>query len=121
MKFMTFVKSTERSGPPPKALMDAIMELGGEAAQAGVLVTTGGLLPTSAGARVRLTGGSIAVTDGPFAEAKEVVGGYAVYEVASRDEAVAWTRRFMDLHRRHWPGWEGETEIRQLMDMPQGG
>ena len=116
MRFMTMVKSSETSGPPPKALMDAIARLGEEGAKAGVMVEVGGLLPSVKGALVRVSGGKLTVTDGPFAEAKEVVGGYAVYEVRSRDEAVEWTRRFMELHREHWKGWEGETEIRQIFD-----
>jgi hypothetical protein len=121
MRFMTMVKSAETSGPPPRALMDAIAKLGEEGAKAGVMVEVGGLLPSAMGARVRVSGGRLTVTDGPFAEAKEVVGGYAVYEVKSRDEAVEWTRRFMELHREHWKGWEGETEIRQIFDASDFG
>ncbi|MEP0322666.1 YciI family protein, partial [Bauldia litoralis] len=68
----------------------------------------------AAGAEVRISGGTVSVTDGPFSEAKEVIGGFAIYDVASREEAVAWTERFMDLHRKHWPGWEGVSEIRQM-------
>jgi hypothetical protein len=116
MRFMTMVKSTERSGPPPQELMAAIAKLGQEASREGVLVETGGLLPTALGARVQLSGGQVTVTDGPFAEAKEVVGGYAVYEVKSKADAIEWTRRFMELHQEHWKGWEGETEIRQVFD-----
>ncbi len=114
MRFMTMVKSPENAGPPPQALMEAIARLGEEAGQAGVLVQMGGLFPSGAGARVRVSGGKLSVTDGPFTEAKEVVGGFAVYEVASKAEAIAWTERFMRLHVEHWPGWEGETEIRQI-------
>jgi hypothetical protein len=99
MKFMTMVKSVESSGPPPKALMDAIANLGMEAAQAGVLVESGGLAPTAKGGRVRLSGGKLTVVDGPFTEAKEVIGGYAVYDLESRDEAMQWATRFMELHR----------------------
>jgi hypothetical protein len=116
MRFMTMVKSSETSGPPPKALMDAIAKLGEEGAKAGVMVEVGGLLPSVKGALVRVSGGKLTVTDGPFTEAKELVGGYAVYEVKSKDEAIEWTRRFMELHREHWKGWEGETEIRQMFD-----
>jgi hypothetical protein len=116
MRFMTMVKSSETSGPPPKALMDAIAKLGEEGFKAGVMVEVGGLLPSATGARVRVSGGKLTVTDGPFTEAKEIVGGYAVYEVKSRDEAIELTRRFMELHREHWKGWEGETEIRQIFD-----
>jgi hypothetical protein len=120
MRFMTLVKSTETSAPPPQALMDAIGKLGEEAARKGVMVEMGGLLPTAMGARVRLAGGRLTVTDGPFTEAKEVIGGYAVYAVKSREEAIEWTRRFMALHQEHWKGWEGEVELRQLYDPPGG-
>ena len=116
MKFMTLVKSTETSGPPPQALMDAIMRLGEEATRAGAMVETGGLYPSAMGARMRLSNGKLSVTDGPFAEAKEVIGGYAVYQVQSKAEALEWTRRFLQLHQEHWPGWEGEVELRQIFD-----
>lgn len=116
MKFMTIVKSSERHEPPPQALMDAIGKLGEAALAEGVMVQMGGLLPSAMGARVRLSGGKIIVTDGPFTEAKEVFGGFAVFDVPSKEEAIRWTRRFMEVHRDHWKGWEGETEIRQLFD-----
>ena len=116
MRFMAMVKSVETSAPPPQALMDAIAKLGEEGVKAGVLAETGGLFPTAMGTRVRLAGGALSVTDGPFTEAKEVIGGYAVYNVKSKEEAVAWTRRFMQLHKDHWPGWEGESELRQIFD-----
>jgi hypothetical protein len=114
MRFMTMVKSVENSGPPPKALMDAIMNLGIEASKEGVLVESGGLAPTANGGRVRLVDGQLTVIDGPFSEAKEVIGGYAVYELASKADAMRWAQRFMELHREHWPGWEGEAEVRQI-------
>jgi hypothetical protein len=120
MRFMTLVKSAETSAPPPQPLMDAIGKLGAEAAGKGVMVEMGGLLPTAMGARVRLAGGRLTVTDGPFTEAKEVIGGYAVYAVKSKDEALEWTRRFMALHQEHWKGWEGEVELRQMYDPPGG-
>jgi hypothetical protein len=118
MKFMVMVKSAEQSGPPPQALMDGIAQLGVEAAQAGVAVETGGLLPSAQGARIRVRNRKLSITDGPFTEAKEVIGGYAVYKVNSKEEAIEWTRRFMELHREHWPGWEGESEVRQIFEMP---
>jgi hypothetical protein len=122
MRYLILIKSVEgKMGPPPPALMQAIAAIGGEATQAGALVETRGLLPTAAGALVRVSGGRITVTDGPFAEGKEVIGGYAAYEVASKEEAIRWSRRFMELHAEHWPGWEGETEIRQVMAPPQAG
>lgn len=118
MKFMVMVKSAENSGPPPQALMDGIAQLGVEATQAGVMVENGGLLPSALGARVSLRKKRVEVTDGPFTEAKEIIGGYAVYQVSSKEEAIEWTRKFMELHREHWPGWEGESEIRQIFEMP---
>jgi hypothetical protein len=118
MRFMTIVKSAESSGPPPQALMDAIAKLGEEAARAGTLVEMGGLFPTAMGTRVRLTKGQLTVTDGPFTESKEVVGGYAVHELKSKEEAIDAAVRFMELHKQHWPGWEGETEVRQLFEAP---
>jgi len=116
VKFITMVKSAERAAPPPQALMDGIAQLGADAAKAGVFVEMGGLLPTAMGARVRLAGGKVTVTDGPFSEAKEVIGGYAVYDVKTKAEAIEWTKRFLDLHKKHWPSWEGEVEVRQLFD-----
>ena len=80
------------------------------------MVEMGGLHPTVAGARVRLTGGRIAVIDGPFTEAKEVIGGFAVFDVKSKREAIIEAERFMELHRQHWPEWEGETEVRQIFE-----
>ncbi len=118
MRFMIMVKSDENMGPPPKALMVAIGKLGEEAMRAGVMVETGGLLPSAMGARVRLSAGKLMITDGPFAESKELIGGYAVYDVKSKQEAIEWASRFMQLHKEHWPGWEGEAEIRQIFDAP---
>ncbi len=87
------------------------------------MIGNGGLLPTATGTRVRLSGGRVTVIDGPFTEAKEVVGGYAQFELKSKEEAIEGARRFMELHKEHWPGWEGETEIRQMFepgDFPKG-
>jgi hypothetical protein len=120
MRFMTIVKSAETSAPPPQGLIDAIGKLGQEAASKGVMVEMGGLLPTAMGGRVRLAGGRLTVTDSPFTEAKEVVGGYAVYAVRSKAEALEWAKRFMALHQEHWKDWEGEVEVRQLYDPPGG-
>jgi hypothetical protein len=95
--------------------MEAIGKLGEEAGKAGVLVEMGGLLPSATGARVTLSGGKLTVTDGPFSEAKEVIGGFAFFDVKSKEEAVHWSVRFMELHKTYWPGWDGETELRQIM------
>lgn len=119
MRFMSMVKSSEdyRLGPPPQALMEAINQLGAEMTKAGIMVDMGGLLPTAMGAyRVRQSHGKLSVNDGPFSEAKEVIGGYAVFEVQSKEEAMALSMRFMELHLKHWPEWEGETEVRQMFE-----
>jgi hypothetical protein len=115
MKFMMIVKHSEKQGPPPKGLIDAITKISEEAAKSGTMLGSGGLGPTALGARVRVSGGKVTVTDGPFAEAKEVVGGYAQFELKSKEEAVESAVRFMELHKKHWPGWEGETEVRQML------
>jgi len=115
MKFMTIVKGPENAGPPPQKLMEGIMQLGTEAASAGVFVTMGGLLPSAQSSRLRIAKGKLSITDGPFTETKEIVGGFAIYETKTKEEAVEWARRFMELHREHWPGWEGETEVRPMM------
>ena len=116
MRFISLVKSNEgMAGMPPKAFLDAMDQLVQEAGKAGCVMVEGiGLHPTSAGARVRLSEGKVSVMDGPFTEAKEVVGGYAIFEVNSKADMLEWTRRFMDLHRTHIPGWEGEAEVRQI-------
>jgi hypothetical protein len=115
MRFMMIVKHAENQGVPPQSLMDAITKLAEEETRAGTMLGSGGLFPTSTGASVRLAGGKITVTDGPYAEAKEVIGGYAQFELKSRDAAVKAAVNFMELHRTHWPGWNGETEVRQMM------
>ncbi|HWX55828.1 MAG TPA: YciI family protein [Verrucomicrobiae bacterium] len=116
MRFMMIVKHSEKQGPPPKALMDAIAKLGEDETKTGKMLGAGGLISTAQGARVRLSGGKVTVTDGPFTEAKEVIGGYAQFELKSKKEAVESAVAFMELHRKHWPEWEGETEVRQMGD-----
>lgn len=113
MRYLILLKATQPDTPPPAELMEAIMALGDEATQAGALLDTAGLAPSGAGARVRLAGGELSVTDGPFAEAKEMIS-YALYEVRSKAEAVEWASRFMKLHRDLWPGWEGESDVLQV-------
>jgi hypothetical protein len=114
MKFMMLVKHAENQGPPPKELMDAIALLGEEAVKEGTMIGNGGLAPLAQSTRVRIAKGQLTVTDGPFTEAKEVIGGYAQFELKSKEEAIEGAVRFMELHKKHWPGWEGETEIRQI-------
>ena len=114
MRFLSMVRVNENTGMRPSEKLMADMErLIGEMTQAGTLVDTAGLRPSSEGVRVRLSGGRTQVVDGPFAEAKEVVGGYAILEAASREEAIALTRRFLLVHGDEW---EIECEVRQLAD-----
>jgi hypothetical protein len=115
MRFMMLVKhAQELSGPPPQALIDAINKLGEEANKNGTMIANGGLAPVAASTTVRISRGELKTIDGPFTEAKEVVGGFAIFELKSKQEAIEGAQRFMDLHRKHWPGWEGATEVRQI-------
>jgi hypothetical protein len=114
MRFMMLVKHGENQGPPPKELMDAIAKAAEDAAKAGNMVLSGGLAPTAMSTKVRVSKGQVSAIDGPFTEAKEVVGGFAIFELKSKEEAIEGAKNFMELHRKHWPGWEGETEVRQL-------
>ena len=114
MRYLTLLRATGNPAtPPPPELMEAIMRLGEEAAAAGALLDFGGLMPSAAGARITVAGGDLAVTDGPFAESKEVIS-YALYDVRAREEAVEWSSRFLRLHRDLWPGWEGEVDVLQV-------
>jgi hypothetical protein len=113
-RYMTIVKGDENHAPPSPALFEAIDQLMKEAGKR--LVGVGGLQHSRKGAKARLSKGKITVTDGPFTETKELVGGFAIYEVPTLEEAKEWTRRFLDAHVRHFPGWECEVEIREMMD-----
>jgi hypothetical protein len=114
MRFMMLVKHAQDQGQPPKELMEAIAKLSEEAVKSGTLVGSGGLSSMAMSTRVRLSHGQVAALDGPFSEAKEIVGGFAIFDLKSKQEAVEGALRFMELHRKHWPGWEGETEVRQI-------
>lgn len=116
MRYMMIVKSAEKWGFPPKELMEAIGKLAEDEMKFGTMLGSGGLLPSAQAARVRLEKGKVMVIDGPFTEAKEVVGGYAQFEFKTKEEAVESARKFMELHRQYWPGWEGETEVRPMFD-----
>ncbi len=116
MRYMMIVKHSEKQGPPPKELMDAIMKLAQDETKAGTMLGNGVLGPTAQGATVRLAGGKVTVTDGPFTEAKEVIGGFAQFELKSKQDAIDSAVRFMELHKKYWPGWEGVTEVRQMFD-----
>jgi hypothetical protein len=120
MRFMVMVKADndyEAGFPPKPELLAAIGKLSDDMVKAGVLLESGGLLPSSKGARVRVSGGKISVTDGPFVETKELVGGYAILQAKSRDEAVELSKQFMEVHATVLgSSYDGECEIRQLFD-----
>ena len=122
MRFMMLVKATRNSeagAPPNPKLMAAIDKLAGEAVKRGVMVDAGGLQPSSQGTRVRVTGGKTSVIDGPFAETKELVGGYAIFDLQSKEEAIRSGVEFMQLHADILgPSYEGELEIRPLFGAP---
>lgn len=109
MRYIVLLKGSQIGQPPPE-LMEAIGALGEEATKSGALIDTAGLAPSALGARVDLSGGSLNVVDGPFAEAKEMIS-YAIYQVKTKEEAIEWTSRFMNLHKELWPGWEGEAQV----------
>ena len=117
MKFMSMVKTAESGPPPTPELMAAIGKLAQDLAQSGVLVEMGGLLHSAKGARMRLSRGAITVTDGPFTESKELVGGYAIFSVGSKAEAIELGRKFLQVHSDVLgPGYAMELEIRELFD-----
>ena len=118
MKCMLFIKHTEdyRTHIPPQGLMDAMGKFVGEGLASGTLIDTAGLKATSEARKARLQGGKLNVIDGPFTESKEIVGGYALIDVKSDQDALDLATNFMELHRVHWPEFNGECEIRPLED-----
>ena len=122
MQFMMIVKATKDSEAgcvPNPELMAAVAKMADEANKRGIMVTAGGLQPSSRGARVRVSGGKTTLIDGPFTETKELVGGYAIFDLESKEEAIQMGTRFMQVHADILgPSYEGELEIRPLMDTP---
>lgn len=120
MRFMMFIKHAENFTMEdiPPGLFEAMGKFVEEGMRSGAVIDTAGLQPTANGKRVRLSGGRITRFDGPFTETKEVVGGYALLQYDSYDEALEMAERFMDLHRIHWPSFEGECEVRPLEAEP---
>jgi hypothetical protein len=116
MRYMMFIKHTEnyRREDVPQSLYAAMGEFVGEATKNGVFVDGAGLQPSATGHRVRLSKGKLTVSDGPFTESKEIVGGYALIEAKSDEHAREIAREFMEVHRVHWPEFEGECEVRPL-------
>ena len=116
MKYLSFVRSSEkfRNAQPPAAMQQAMGQLMEKYMKNGALVDTGGLAPSKDGFRMRLQNGKLTATDGPFAETKEVIGGWAILKAESKEEILRLTTEFMELHRVHWPEFEGECEVRPI-------
>src|SRR5438445_12261829 len=101
MRCLSIIKGPEVEGPLPPELMEAIAQLGEEETKNGTLIGTGGLGPTAMRTRVRIVNGAVTVTDGPFTEAKEAVGGYAILEHPTKEAAVEAAVHFMELHTKY--------------------
>ncbi len=114
MRFMYIVTSPQPNRGPTPALMEAMHKLADREIKAGRMLDSGGLMPVSLGAQVKITDGKLSVVDGPFVEAKELIGGYAIFELRDKEEAVAAAVEFMQLHKEHMPGWEGTCEVRSF-------
>ncbi|MFC7307466.1 YciI family protein [Streptomyces monticola] len=113
-RFLTMIRIDENNVPeggPSPELQERMGKLLEEITKAGVMLDTAGLAPTSQGSRVHWEGGRISVTDGPFTETKEVIGGYSISQCKDMAEAVEWTKRFLQTHE---PYWTISAEVRQI-------
>ena len=119
MRFMMMIKLEEGSGPadgPSEEMMAEMGKLMDEMSKAGVLLDTAGLQQTSEGTQLQWDHGKLSVVDGPFTEAKEVVGGYAIVQAKSKEEAIEWGKRFV---RLHGDDWKVTAEVRQIEEPPE--
>ena len=125
MRVLTLLKMRESGlGEPPAEMFTAMDAVIKEIDASLTLVDTNGLHPSGvAGTRIVSTGGRSTVLDGPFTESRELVGGYAIVEVDTYQQAVDASRKIIEVHEKYWPGWEGEAEVRQIMgpDEQPGG
>ena len=113
MRFMFIIKSGAEAMPPP-AMMEAMHAMAQREIAAGRMIADAGLMPRDAGAEVAVRKRKLVVTDGPFAETKEVIGGFALFELPDMAAAIESARDFMALHQAHMPDWEGVCEVRQV-------
>lgn len=122
MRYMYLISAVEDGKPPPQRLMEEINKLAEIELSSGRMKGQGGLLPSAMGsARVTLKKGKLSVFDGPFAESKEVLGGFAIFEFATREEALASAMNFMELHAKYGEGWEGVCEMRPMFEDTEPG
>jgi hypothetical protein len=110
MRYLSIYKAPETNTPPSLEHMARMEKLIEESMKAGVLLATEGCLPSALGARVRRSGDTVTVTDGPFSESKELIAGFAILQASSKDEAIAMAKKFLDV------AGNGECEIRQVFD-----
>ena len=108
MRFLSIYRNTREGVPPSPEDMAKIGALIAECQAAGVLLSAEGCLPSAKGVRMRQDKGVVTVTDGPFTETKEIIGGFAIYQTDTKEEALAWTKRFMAV------AGDGECELREL-------
>src|SRR6478736_9142013 len=113
MKFLSIYKTAETGVPPTQQEMETMGKLIEEGMKAGYLLAVEGCMPSATGARVRLSNGDITVTDGPFTESKEIVGGLAILQANSKEEAIAHVKDFIKV------AGDGECELRQLFEGPK--
>jgi hypothetical protein len=116
-RYLTMIRIDERNMPaegPSAELQQRMGELIEEITEAGVMLETAGLTPTSQGTRVTWSGGAISHLDGPFTESKEVVGGYSIIKAENKEEAVKWTERFLRTHEDYWTV---TAEVREIVEM----
>lgn len=116
MRYMFLVTTTNNAQQPPQALMDAMENAREAAFQDGGMISTGGLGPAEQSTRARVTRGKLTVTDGPFSESKELVGGYAIMEHPTKEAAVEAGRWLMEMHQQYWPEWEGYVDVRPMYE-----
>src|SRR3954452_8020850 len=118
MRFMGFVSMAEGIGAPPQALMDAMDVFVQESVAAGQFLDGGGLYGTEDQVTFVVRAGGTTRVDGPYAESKEVVGGYSVLEFASKEDAIEGSRRMAALHGEHWPECDVTITLRQISEAP---
>jgi len=116
MRYMMLIKHVEdyRGKTPPPGLMEAMGKFVGDSIEKGIFIDGAGLKATHRGKKVQMRNGELRVIDGPFTETKEIVGGYAIVEVPSDEEALAIAKKFMELHQKYWPEFQGESELRPI-------
>jgi hypothetical protein len=118
MRFMYIVTSEKPMAGPSPALAAEMARISERETKAGRMIDNGGLMPLQTGAQVKIKDGKLSVIDGPFVEAKEVIGGYAIFELRDKQEALAMAKEFMQLHLDHMPAWEGTCELRAFAQPP---